>query len=108
MTRKDSFTPPWFEGTLPQRSYRSAFKWGDPDAYKHPNPRLYDLMKETFGLDDEHFKKPHQLGLEEVSADAPISLSPEQVREALAAGYLLPYDGEVIMTDAAIAAGVFP
>ncbi|MBW2588323.1 MAG: hypothetical protein JRD92_15470, partial [Deltaproteobacteria bacterium] len=46
MTRKDSFTPPWFEGALPKRSYRSAFKWGAPDAYKHPNPRLYALMKE--------------------------------------------------------------
>ena len=79
MTRKDSFTPQWFEGALPARSYRSAFKWGAPEAYKHPNPRLYALMKDTFGLDDDHFAKPQKLGLEEVTADAPISLTQEQV-----------------------------
>ena len=75
MTRKDSFTPRWFEGALPKRSYRSAFKWGAPEAYKHPNPRLYALMKETFDLGDDHFESPQELGLDEVTADAPISLS---------------------------------
>ncbi len=79
MTRKDSFTPPWFEGSLPKRSYRSAFKWGAPDAFKHPNPQLYELMKETFDLDDDYFKKPQDLGLDEVTADVPGSLTPEQV-----------------------------
>ena len=79
MTRKDSFTPQWFEGALPKRSYRSAFKWGAPEAYKHPNPRLYELMKETFDLDDDRFRKPERLGLEELKADAPISLTAEQV-----------------------------
>jgi len=79
MTSKDSFTPEWFEGSLPERSYRSAFKWGAPEAYKHPNPRLYALMKETFDLDDEYFRTPQKLGLEEVKVDAPISLRPEQV-----------------------------
>ncbi|MGB5351267.1 MAG: FAD-binding oxidoreductase [Polyangiales bacterium] len=79
MTDKESFTPQWFEGALPRRSYRSAFKWGAPEAYKHPNPRLYALMKETFGLDDAYFEKPQKLGLEEVTADASISLGSNQV-----------------------------
>jgi alkyldihydroxyacetonephosphate synthase len=79
MSGKDSFTPEWFEGALPERSYRSAFKWGAPDGFKHPNPRLYALMKELFGLDDDYFRTPQNLGLEEVEADAPISLSAEQV-----------------------------
>ncbi|MBW2377892.1 MAG: FAD-binding oxidoreductase, partial [Deltaproteobacteria bacterium] len=78
MTRKDSFTPQWFEGALPKRSYRSAFKWGAPDAFKHPNPRLYALMKEVFDVDDDYFSKPQKLGLEEVTATAPVSLTPEQ------------------------------
>ena len=56
MSGKDSFTPEWFEGELPERSYRSAFKWGAPDGFKHPNPRLYALMKEIFGLDDRQFR----------------------------------------------------
>ncbi|MFZ1864972.1 MAG: FAD-binding oxidoreductase [Polyangiales bacterium] len=79
MTSKESFPPQWFEGSLPKRSYRSAFKWGAPEAYKHPNPRLYALMKETFGLEDDYFQTPQKLGLEEVQADAPISLTAEQV-----------------------------
>ena len=79
MSGKDAFTPEWFEGELPERSYRSAFKWGAPDGFKHPNPRLYALMKEIFGLDDAYFQKPQKLGLEEVTVDAPISLSAEQV-----------------------------
>jgi alkyldihydroxyacetonephosphate synthase len=80
MSSKESFTPQWFEGALPERSYRSVFRWGAPEAYKHPNPRLYALMKETFGLDDDYFKKPQKLGLEEVTADVPISLASEHVR----------------------------
>jgi alkyldihydroxyacetonephosphate synthase len=79
MPGKDSFTPEWFEGELPERSYRSAFKWGAPDGFKHPNPRLYALMKEIFDLDDGYFEAPQKLGLEEVVAEAPISLSEEQV-----------------------------
>jgi alkyldihydroxyacetonephosphate synthase len=79
MSGKDSFTPEWFEGALPERSYRSAFKWGAPDGFKHPNPRLYALMKDTFDLDDDYFAQPQKLGLEEVSADAPVSLSDEQI-----------------------------
>jgi len=79
MPGEDSFTPNWFEGDLPPRSYRSAFKWGAPDGFKHPNPRLYALMKDVFDLDDEHFRVPQKLGLEEVVAEAPISLTEEQV-----------------------------
>ena len=78
MSRKDSFTPRWFEGALPERSYRSAFKWGAPDAFKHPNVRLYALIKEVLNLDDDYFREPQKLGLEEVTADAPSSLTSKQ------------------------------
>jgi alkyldihydroxyacetonephosphate synthase len=74
MSVNGSFTPRWFEGKLPERSYRSAFKWGAPDGFKHPNARLYALMKDTFGLDDAYFETPQNLGLEEVDIDAPVSL----------------------------------
>ncbi|MEM7436260.1 MAG: FAD-binding oxidoreductase [Myxococcota bacterium] len=79
MTQKRSFSPDWFEGPLPPRSYRSLFKWGAPNGYKHPNPRLYALMKETFDLADEDFREPGELGLEEVPTDAPIALGVEHV-----------------------------
>jgi alkyldihydroxyacetonephosphate synthase len=79
MPSKGSFAPQWFEGSLPNRSYRSAFKWGAPDGFKHPNARLFALMKETFDLDNADFRTPQKLGLEEVNVDAPISLRDEQV-----------------------------
>ena len=54
---------------------------GDPQEFKHPNPRLYALMKSTFNMTDEDFKSPQKMGLEEVSYHLPISLTPEQVAE---------------------------
>ncbi len=79
MSSKNSFLPSWFEGVLPERSYRSLFKWGAPEEYKHPNPGLYAVMKETFGLTDEHFKRSENLGLEEVQVEVPVSLDSRHV-----------------------------
>ncbi|HON89697.1 MAG TPA: hypothetical protein PK746_09510, partial [Spirochaetales bacterium] len=60
---KEKHTP-WFEGSFDEKSYRSIFKWGDPTVYKHPNEKLYNLMKKTFNLNDEWFSAPQHLGLE--------------------------------------------
>lgn len=79
MSTRQSFLPPWFEGALPKRSYRALFKWGAPNEHKHPNAGLYALMKETFGLTDDHFAAPGELGLDEVTLEAPISLTETQV-----------------------------
>ncbi|HUX36877.1 MAG TPA: FAD-dependent oxidoreductase, partial [Rectinemataceae bacterium] len=75
MKTKD-FLPDWFEGELPRGSYRSLFKWGDPGVWKHPNKRLYRLMKETFGLSDADFAKPRRLGLETLPDSLPEARSP--------------------------------
>lgn len=84
MARRDDFRPDWFEGELPPRSFRSILKWGDPNEYKHPNRKLYALMKETFGLDDEWFGKRRDEGLGAVPESSPCRLAPEHV-EALTA-----------------------
>lgn len=81
MKNKNDFYPDWFEGETPKNSYRSIFKWGNPKEYKHPNKALYKLMKETFNLTDEDFKKPKNLGLEEISYDIPIELKSEQINK---------------------------
>lgn len=73
------FYPDWYEGELPPKSFRSILKWGDPAEFKHPNRRLFRLMKETFGLDDEWFRKPRDLGLAEVPENVPCRLAPEHV-----------------------------
>ncbi len=73
------FVPAWHEQAPPEKSYRSIFKWGDPQEFKHPNPRLYELMKSTFQMGDEDFRQKQKMGLEEVSFDLPTSLTPEQI-----------------------------
>jgi len=77
--KKGEFRPAWFEGDLPERSFRSLLKWGDPKAYKHPNRRLYELMKETFRLDDEWFRHPRKMGMETVPEDLPCRLEGRHV-----------------------------
>ena len=76
------FSPAWFEGEPPAKSFRSILKWGDPRAFKHPNRRLYRLMKETFGLDDEYFRHPFETGMETVPESRPCALEARHV-EAL-------------------------
>lgn len=71
---KTEFTPPWYEGATPERSYRSLFKWGDPGAFKHPNKGMYLLLKQTFDLTDDNFQKPENLGLETVDVDVQVRL----------------------------------
>lgn len=73
------YRPPWIEDKPPERSFRSIFKWGDPSAYKHPNERLYKLMKKTFSMTDEDFRKPRETGYEKVIADIPLKLGKEQI-----------------------------
>ncbi len=77
---KEQFTPNWFEEMPPEESYRSIFKWGDPKEFKHPNHRLYELMKKTFNMTDEDFKIPQNMGLEKVKYDKKVNLREEQLK----------------------------
>ncbi len=80
MANKNEFTPDWFEGELPPKSFRSILKWGDPKEFKHPNRKLYALMKKTFHLDDAWFGQKRNLGLEPVPEDIPRKLANEHVQ----------------------------
>lgn len=81
MKKKSLFYPNWSEQIPPDKSYRSILKWGDPKEYKHPNKRLYQLMKETFQMTDEDFAIKQEEGLKEVSFNKPIRLSEEQIQQ---------------------------
>jgi len=71
--------PEWVEEAPPEGSYRSIFKWGDPNAFKHPNQRLYVMMKQEFGLSDADFKTTLKPGYEPVKCEIPIRLSDGQI-----------------------------
>jgi alkyldihydroxyacetonephosphate synthase len=73
------FAPEWYEETPPAKSYRSILKWGDPNEFKHPNARLYELMKSTFNMTDADFGQKEKMGLEKVAFNLPISITKEQI-----------------------------
>ena len=50
------FEPKWIKDPAPKDSYRSIFRWGDPDFVKYPKESLYKMMKDTFNLTDDDFK----------------------------------------------------
>ena len=79
MSKSKKFVPDWYHEKAPERSYRSILKWGDPEAFKAPNSKLYELMKETFHMTDDDFKVKQEMGLEEVDYDIPCRLSDDQI-----------------------------
>ncbi|MDR3145962.1 MAG: FAD-binding oxidoreductase [Treponema sp.] len=78
--RYKNFEPAWYHGKVPADSYRSIFKWGDPDTIKAPRESLYKMMKLRFDLRDEDFKEySENLGLDPVRFDIPIRLTQAQL-----------------------------
>jgi len=71
--------PIWRETPPAPKSYRSIFKWGAPDGYKHPNHKLLDEVKHVFNLDDSYFSSPKSSGDEIVSYKKNIKLKKEQI-----------------------------
>lgn len=51
------FEPKWIKTPAPEGSYRSIFRWGDPEFFKCPKESLYNLMKDTFKMTDDDFKQ---------------------------------------------------
>ncbi|MFD3158577.1 FAD-binding oxidoreductase [Haloimpatiens sp. FM7330] len=77
---ENEFIPKWNNEKPLEGTYRSILKWGDPNEFKHPNIKLYKLMKEKFKMTDEDFKQPKNLGLEKVEYDIPIKLTDENIQ----------------------------
>ena len=76
------FEPKWCLKKAPEKSYRSIFKWGDPEEYKVPKETLYKMLKSTFKLDDDYFSSyKENLGLEEVKDLPKTKLTDKQIKE---------------------------
>lgn len=75
------FRPPFIEEQAPKGSYREIFKWGSPTGFKVPKETLYKVIKDTFGMTDDDFKEPTNIGYEQVEFDAPIKLTPKQIAD---------------------------
>lgn len=78
----EGFEPKWIKTAAPERSYRSIFRWGDPNFVKYPKESLYKLMKEKFGMTDADFDHyTGDVGEDEVKLDSPCRLSDERLNE---------------------------
>ena len=70
------FEPKWVKEAAPKDSYRSVFRWGDPEFVKYPKESLYKMMKEKFRMTDEDFKSyTGDIGMGTVKLDAPCRLA---------------------------------
>ena len=75
------FEPKWIRERAGEKSWRSAFRWGDPGFVKVPKESLYKLMKQKFLMTDEDFARYHGgVGLEDVKLDAPCRLCEEDMQ----------------------------
>ncbi len=76
---KKPFTPDWTEKAPPSGSYRSIFKLGAPDEFKHPAAGLIEMIQAEFGMTDDDFKEKRFEGNEKVVLDQKPRLGKEQI-----------------------------
>ena len=75
MSKKTKVSPAWYEQRVPEGTYRSIFKWGAPDQFKHPNSGLVRLMLDTFKLSSIDMMVPEDLALDKVDVEVPVTLA---------------------------------
>lgn len=74
------FEPGWIKNAAPKNSYRSIFRWGDPEFVKYPKEALYRMMKEKFIMTDEDFSHYNcDIGTDEVKLDIPSNMASEHI-----------------------------
>ncbi len=81
MFEEKTFQPDWTEKAPKKGSYRSIFKWGSPDEFKHPNSAWYAMLKEEFKMTDKDFKKPTLEGNEKVVIKEKIKLTKKKINQ---------------------------
>lgn len=74
------FEPKWIKTAAPADSFRSVFRWGDPEFVKYPKESLYALMKETFKMTDDDFRQyAGDIGLDTVKLDCPSKMEQRHI-----------------------------
>lgn len=83
MTKPPKNTPDWSESPPEPGSYRSIFKYGAPDGFKHPNDRWVAMLKADLGLREDHFREKRFEGREAVALEPPKAASATLSAEAV-------------------------
>jgi alkyldihydroxyacetonephosphate synthase len=81
MKKNKQFIPDWIDTPPKPGTTRSIFKWGAPNGFKHPNHRLFETIKEKFGMTDDDFRKKIYEGNEPVTCDVKVRLEIRQIEK---------------------------
>ena len=71
----------WINEAPKKRSFRSIFKYGDPNEFKHPNERLIDELIHKFNLTEKDFEHRETTGNEKVEITVESKLNSDQVEQ---------------------------
>lgn len=77
--KSKKFRPDWTEKPPVPGTYRSIFKYGNPQQFKHPSDAWYKMIKQDFHLSDNDFTRKIKEGLEQVILNRPINLKQQQI-----------------------------
>ncbi|MDY6905022.1 MAG: FAD-binding oxidoreductase [Thermodesulfobacteriota bacterium] len=72
---KKATAPDWVNIPPAPHTFRSIFKWGAPDEFKHPNAGFLAVVSDALGLADSRFQATGDTGEEPVSCEIPSRLS---------------------------------
>lgn len=72
-------TPAWVSRPPEDHSFRSIFKWGGKNDYKHPGQGFLDVIKSGLGLEDADFSEPSCLGDAKVEHTVRPAIPPEDI-----------------------------
>jgi alkyldihydroxyacetonephosphate synthase len=74
------FEPKWVKEAAPKDSYRSIFRWGDPEYVRYPKESLYKMMKGIFKMTDDDFKQyDGDIGWDKVELDIPSKMEQKHI-----------------------------
>ncbi len=71
--------PDWSETPPEPGSFRSIFKYGAPDQFKHPNSSWVNMLRDELALPWNHFQGKQAEGRQKVVLARPSGLTSEQV-----------------------------
>ncbi len=77
--KSTNFRPDWTEKPPVPGTYRSIFKYGNPQQFKHPSDAWYRMIKQDFHLSDADFTNKVKEGLEQVTINRPINLQKQHI-----------------------------
>jgi alkyldihydroxyacetonephosphate synthase len=75
------FRPDWTEKAPVPGSFRSIFKYGDLNSFKHPSDNWYEMMKKEFRLSDADFLKKQEEGHAPVILNRPSALTSPKIEQ---------------------------